>query len=247
MNLLSSGTIKKEVPIGSSTILNVQLELSGNILEEVVIGAQGIKAKKKEQGFAQTSINTQLLTEAKPVNLVAGLTAKVAGLQVNAISGGVNPTVRAVLRGNRSLLGDNTALIVVDNVVVPGSLLGNINPEDVEDVNILNGAGAAALYGSDASNGAIIITTKKGKAGTNTVKLSNTTTLAMVSFYPQLQDRFGSGYQTLVPAYVPYENQQYGPAFDGSLVEIGRPLKDGSIQKYPIRPLLTAKVFGKRG
>jgi TonB-linked SusC/RagA family outer membrane protein len=241
------GYNKKEIPIGNSLILSVQLELSGNILEEVVIGAQGIKAKKKEQGFAQTSINTQQLTEAKPVNLVAGLTAKVAGLQVNSLSGGVNPTVRAVLRGNRSLLGDNTALIVVDNVVVPSSILGNLNPEDVEDVNILNGAGAAALYGSDASNGAIIITTKKGKPGMSTVKLSNTTTLAMVSFYPELQDRFGSGYQGQVPAYVPYENQQYGPAFDGSLVDIGRPLKDGRIQKIPYSPVNDRKDFWETG
>ena len=77
----------------------------------------------------------------------------------------MNPSVRLVLRGNRSLLGNNQALVVVDNVIVPTSILGNINPEDIEDIQVLNGAGAASLYGSDASNGALLITTKRGKKG----------------------------------------------------------------------------------
>lgn len=237
----------KTVAVSGNEPLQVTMALNTSSLDEIVVGAQGIIVKKREQGYASTTVSGKQLTEAKAVNLGAGLTAKVAGLQVNSISGGVNPSVRAVLRGNRSLLGDNTALIVVDNVVVPGTMLGNLNPQDVEDINVLNGAGAAALYGSDASNGAIIITTKKGKAGVNTVNLSHTTTLAKVSFYPDLQTGFGSGYQGGVPDYVPYENQQYGPAYDGSMVQIGRPLKDGSIQTVPYSPVNDRKTFWETG
>lgn len=86
---------------------------------------------------------------------------KVAGLMINGTGSGVNPNFRIILRGQRSLTGNNQALIVLDNVIVPNEVLGNLNPNDVEDVTVLNGAGAAALYGSQASNGAIIVTTKK--------------------------------------------------------------------------------------
>ncbi|PZR28960.1 MAG: SusC/RagA family TonB-linked outer membrane protein [Citrobacter freundii] len=221
------------VKIGSHNDMgSIELEVRENVMDEVVVTAGGIQRKKREEGYAATRVTGAQLTAAKPVNVAAGLSGKVAGLQVNAINGGVNPTVRLVLRGNRSLLGNNTALIVVDNVIVPSEILGNINPEDIEDINVLNGAGAAALYGSDASNGAVIITTKKGaKGGNGTVKISNTTTLEKTSFYPKLQKEFGSGWET--GAFVPYENQQYGPRFDGSLRQLGRADIDGSIQEYP--------------
>jgi len=199
----------------SSEIGSIELDVQENLMDEVVVTAGGIQRKKREEGYAATRITGQQLTQAKPVNVAAGLSGKVAGLQVNAINGGVNPTVRLVLRGNRSLLGNNTALIVIDNVIVPSEILGNINPEDIEDINVLNGAGAAALYGSDASNGAIIITTKKGAKGSSFVRLSNTTTIEKTSFYPKLQKEFGSGWET--GAFTPYENQQYGPRFDGTM------------------------------
>lgn len=210
---------------------SVELAVRENVMDEVVVTAGGIQRKKREEGYAATRVTGQQLTAAKPVNVAAGLSGKVAGLQVNAINGGVNPTVRLVLRGNRSLLGNNTALIVIDNVIVPSEILGNINPEDIEDINVLNGAGAAALYGSDASNGAIIVTTKKGSKGAGSVRLSNTTTMEKTSFYPKLQKEFGSGWET--GAFVSYENQQYGPRFDGTMRQLGREDIDGSIQEFP--------------
>jgi TonB-dependent SusC/RagA subfamily outer membrane receptor len=105
----------------------------------------------------------------------------------------VNPNYRLVLRGNRSLLGDNTALIVLDNAVVSSDLLNNINPADVENVQVLNGASGAAAYGAEGSNGVLIITTKKGQAGRTAINLSNTFTLEEISFFPKLQDKFGAG------------------------------------------------------
>ncbi|TCC90086.1 SusC/RagA family TonB-linked outer membrane protein [Pedobacter frigiditerrae] len=227
------GYTTQEIAI-SGAALNISLVLDSKTLDQVVVTAGGVNIKRREQGNQSTTIKARELTQAKAFNVASALTGKVAGLQVNAVSSGVNPTIRLVLRGNRSLLGNNQALVVLDNVIVPNSVLGNLNPEDIEDIQVLNGAGAASLYGSDASNGALIITTKTGKRGVTAINLSNTTTLEQVSFLPILQEEFGSGTgPDDVPTYTEYENQQYGPRFDGSLRIIGKPLSDGSIQSVP--------------
>ncbi|MFA6277724.1 MAG: SusC/RagA family TonB-linked outer membrane protein [Pedobacter sp.] len=227
------GYSTQEVAISGSAI-NVSLVLDSKTLDQVVVTAGGVNIKRREQGNQSTTVKSKELTQAKAFNVASALTGKVAGLQVNAVSSGVNPSVRLVLRGNRSLLGNNQALVVVDNVIVPSSILGNLNPEDVEDIQVLNGAGAAALYGSDASNGALIITTKTGKRGVTQIKVGQTTSLETISYLPKLQQRFGSGTgPDDIPSYTPYENQQYGPAFDGSMKVIGKPLVDGSIQTVP--------------
>ncbi|MBF9251822.1 SusC/RagA family TonB-linked outer membrane protein [Pontibacter sp. 172403-2] len=228
------GYATKEVPVGNQSVVNVALGVDAEQLGEVVIvGAGGIERQAKEQGYTTTTIATEELTQGKTPNIASGLTGKVAGLQINAVSSGVNPNVRVTLRGNRSLTGNNEALIVLDNVIVPNTVLGNLNPEDVETITVLNGGNAAALYGSDASNGAVLITTKKGIKGVTRINLSHTTTFEEISFFPDLQNQFGSGSSTGEQVYIPFENQQYGPAFDGSMVEIGKPLADGSIQTVP--------------
>lgn len=245
ISAVNFGSISTRVGAGSA-LGSIALETKENVMDEVVVTAGGLMRKKREEGYNATRVSAQQLTQAKPTNLAAGLSGKVAGLQVNAITGGVNPTVRLVLRGNRSLLGNNNALLVVDNVIVPNDLIGNINPEDIEDINVLNGASAAALYGSDASNGAVIITTKKGKPGINLVKLSHTTTIEEVSFYPKLQNEFGSGWQT--GAFTAYENQQYGPRFDGTIRQLGREnLITGEIQEFPYSANNSRKEFWETG
>jgi len=227
------GYLTREVAIGSGTI-SVALSSDTKSLNEVVVSAGGVNIQRREQGNQATTVKGSVITQAKAFNVASALTGKVAGLQINGVSSGVNPNVRIVLRGNRSLTGNNQALVVVDNVIVPNSILSNLNPEDIEDIQVLNGAGAAALYGSDASNGALIITTKKGVRGTSVVTFSNTFSIEEVSFLPKLQHRFGSGTgNDDVPSYTQFENQQYGPAFDGSLKPIGKPLIDGSIQTVP--------------
>jgi TonB-linked SusC/RagA family outer membrane protein len=227
------GYTSKEVVITGTTI-SVSLSPDTKALDEVVVTAGGITIQRRQQGNQSTTVKAAELTQGKAFNVASALTGKVAGLQVNAVSSGVNPSIRLVLRGNRSLLGNNQALVVVDNVIVPSDVLGNLNPEDIENIEVLNGAGAAALYGSDASNGALIIQTKRGKRGVSSISASHTTSLEQVSFLPQLQKRFGSGTgNDDVPSYTPFENQQYGPAFDGVVRPIGKPLADGSIQSVP--------------
>jgi len=220
----------KEAPAASNTLDMILAENANSLQEVAVVSAGGIKRTPKEQGYAATRITAEQLTTGKSTTVAGGLMAKVPGLQINATGSGVNPNYRLVLRGNRSISGNNQALIVLDNVVVPNAILANINPEDVEDIQVLNGASGAALYGSDASNGALIITTKKGKEGLTTIRVANTTTLEQVSFSPKLQNSFGSGSTAGAQVYDPIENQQYGPAFDGTTRNIGRTLADGTIQ-----------------
>lgn len=224
------GFNSKEAPAAGNTVDLVLAENANSLQEVAVVSAGGIKRTPKEQGYAATRINAEQLTTGKSTTIAGGLMAKVPGLQINATGSGVNPNYRLVLRGNRSISGNNQALIVLDNVVVPNAILANINPEDVEDIQVLNGASGAALYGSDASNGALIITTKKGKEGLTTIRVANTTTLEQVSFSPKLQNSFGSGSTAGTQVYDPIENQQYGPAFDGTIRNIGRTLADGTIQ-----------------
>lgn len=220
--------------IMSSNVVNVVLEPDATSLNEIVITGAGLNSRKKELGSAQTTLTNEAITKGKPTNIASGLQGKVAGLSVSGVSSGVNPNYRIILRGMRSLTGNNQALIVIDNVFVPNAILANLNADDIENLTVLNGGSAAALYGSAASNGAIIIVTKKGKRNDGfDIKITNTTTFEQVSFFPEMQKKFGSGSDNDVQIYNPIENQQYGPAFDGSMQPIGRVFPDGSIQTVP--------------
>jgi TonB-linked SusC/RagA family outer membrane protein len=220
---------------------NIALTESAKFMDEVVVSAGGLKTHVKEQGYAATAIKAEALTNTAPVDVTSSLAGKVAGLQISDVGGGVNPNYRVVLRGQRSLLGNNQALIVLDNVVVPNSVLGNLNPDDIDNIEVLNGASAVALYGSEASNGALIITTKKGKKGAPAVKLSNTSTFQEISSYPKLQNEFGGGGNGYgvnpdgSPGFSPIENQSYGPAFDGHMVNLGYPLENGDQLMVPYK------------
>lgn len=250
LQFTSVGYYEQVLPASSIKTGTLEIKLSSkvdNLAEVIVTTAGGLKTRKKDIGTASTQVNAQELTAGKATTITGGLQGKVAGLNVSATSGGVNPSFRVVLRGQRSLTGNNQALVVLDNVIVPSEMLGNLNPEDVEDVVVLNGAGAAALYGSDASNGALLITTKKGSKGKFSAKVSNTVTFEQVAFYPKLQNRFGSGSTADIYVYDPIENQQYGPAFDGSLRLIGQPLADGSQETVRYSPNNSKNDFWERG
>jgi TonB-linked SusC/RagA family outer membrane protein len=190
----------------------------------VVTTAYGQTRQAKELGYATAKINTKELTQAKVTDISTGLEGKVSGLQVNLTDNGVDPTTRIVLRGNRSLTGNNQALLVLDGVPIDdASYVNKINPEDVDNVTVLKGAVAAAIYGSKASNGVLVITTKHGTKGKPSIVVSNTTSAERVSYFPKLQQKFG-GYGGEGGGFVnadgttnpvPYENESYGPAYDG--------------------------------
>jgi len=154
-----------------------------------------------------------------------------------------------VLRGYRSLTGNNEALVVIDGMQTTSTVLALINPNDVESVTVLKGGQAATLYGSAGVNGALVITTKQGDKGKLKVSYSNSTNFEEVSFLPEFQEMYGSGshyatsyggagYLTTAEArakdnWRSYENQQYGDKYDGSMRPAGRTLPDGSYLNVP--------------
>ncbi len=234
------GMETQEIAIGERTVIDATLVSDVKQLSEVVVSvAGGLQARERELGTANTVINSGTLTAGKSINIAGGLQGKVAGLQINATSSGVNPDYSIVLRGARSLTGNNQALIVVDGIIVPNSVLGTLNSNDIESVNVQKGAGAAAIYGSLASNGVLIITTKKGKAGGLEINASNTTQMQQVAFLPKFQEKFGAGGSAYgvnpdgTPFFSQYENQSYGPAYDGSIRPLGPQQENGYQETRP--------------
>jgi TonB-linked SusC/RagA family outer membrane protein len=233
-----AGLSAKEVTVGTTGTVLVQVtRKEASMAEVVVTGALGVQRQAKELGYSTAKISGKDLTQAKPISAVNGLTGKVSGLQINTVNNGVFAPTRVTLRGNRSLTGNNQPLYVVDGAIFYNDI-STLNPDDIVDITVLKGASAAAVYGSDASNGVIIVTTKKGNRGKPVITFSTTIQQERVAYMPAQQDRFGSNGGerwindfTDLSGAVPYENQAYGPEFRaGAVVPIGRPVFDGTHQ-----------------
>jgi TonB-linked SusC/RagA family outer membrane protein len=209
----SIGLEKVEVKTDNSGVANVQMRASTNELEGVVVTALGIKKQKKSLGYAVQEIKGSSLVEAREPNLANSLTGKVAGLQVVRSSAGPGGSSKLVLRGFNSLTGDNQPLIVVDGVPMDnftgaangnndfwnpsldmGNGISDLNSEDIESLSVLKGPSAAALYGSRAGNGVILITTKTGKKQKG-LGVTVTSSVGFESIFtkPKMQNDFGQG------------------------------------------------------
>ncbi len=220
----------------ASNSVQVTLTLKDEQLKEVVVTtALGVKRRPKETGYANTTVKNEQFSVGRPTNIAQALSGKVAGLQILNTSASVNASPRIVLRGNRSISGNNQALIVLDGVPVPQNTINYLNPNDIESVTTLKGGQAAALYGSDGVNGVIVINTKKG-GGKPQVSFSHTSNLESVAYLPKFNTTHGMGSHygsTQAENYRPFENQQYGDPYDGSIRQIGRVLEDGSVLTIP--------------
>ena len=220
-----------EEKVGTASVLNPSLTKMESTAEVVVTTSLGQTSKKKELGYSVATVKASELTQAKVVNLQNGLTGKVAGLNITTTNNGVFADTRITLRGIRSLTGNNQPMLILDGVPISLGYINSINPNDIADVTILKSASSTALYGGDGVNGAIVITTKKGNKSKPQISLSSTVQFETVSFMPKFQTQFGSGSSEDANGYGiydPVENQCYGPAFDGSMVQIGRTRADGS-------------------
>ncbi len=207
----SVGYVGKEVLVEeTSNSLNVSLAKSSKELEEVVVTALGISRQSKTLVYATQSVKPSELTGVRdPNNMLNSLQGKVANALITQGSGGPGSGARIVLRGNRSIQGSNNALIVVDGVPINnntysaagsdfGSIQGtdgasNINPDDIASVTVLRGASAAALYGSQAGNGVIVITTKKGSRDRLSVSVNSGAVFEMPFALPKVQNTYGQG------------------------------------------------------
>jgi TonB-dependent SusC/RagA subfamily outer membrane receptor len=192
--ITGSGLEAKEVTIGSENSVTVTIKRTNQTMTEVVVTALGVARSAKELGYSATKVKGAEITQARAVNLQNGLTGKVSGLNVATINNGVFADTRIILRGIRSLTGNNQPMLIVDGVPVDLNFINRINPNDIADVNVIKGAAGTAIYGPDGVNGAIIVTTKKGsRGGKPIVNVSHTTQFEQVAFMPKFQTRFGSG------------------------------------------------------
>ncbi len=205
-----TGYSSQEVTVqGGQTVFNVQLAPGVN-LDEVVVTALGVSREKKALGYAVQEIGGEELLETREPNLVNAMQGRVAGVQITSSGGGPGQSARIVIRGVNSLdpSANNQPLFVVDGVLIDNSTLtvggssarnfsnrvGDLNPDDIESISVLKGGAATALYGVRAANGAVIITTKKGKAGKLTVDFNSSFGIEEVNKFPETQRVYTQGF-----------------------------------------------------
>ena len=209
------GAKTQEVAVGAARSYTVTLKSTTQNLDEVVVTALGIKKDKKSLGYAVDDLNADELMKNKSANAINSLSGKIAGVNITQTSGSAGAGSQIILRGGTSLERDNQPLFVVDGVIYDNStsVVGNsafdgtlststtnsnrvmdINPEDIENMSVLKGPAAAALYGSRASAGVVIITTKKGKEGRVEVNLSAKYITSWVKDLPKTQNRYRRGF-----------------------------------------------------
>lgn len=183
-------------------------------LSEVVVTALGIEREKRTLTYSTQSVSTEELNEARELNVVTSLQGKVPGLNVTASGAGVGATNRVILRGNRSISGDSQPLYIIDGVPIVGDP-SDISPDNIASLNILKGPNAAALYGSAAQNGVIIIETLKGKNGSIKVALNQTTQIMSPIHSIPFQNEYGQG---IGGVYQRNTESSWGPKMTGQSV-----------------------------
>ncbi|MDR0729070.1 MAG: SusC/RagA family TonB-linked outer membrane protein [Prevotellaceae bacterium] len=202
----------REITIGNETTYNVALDETLAALDEVVITALGIKRAEKALSYNVQQIGMGDITTVKNTNFINSLVGKVAGVAINTGSSGVGGATKVVMRGSKSIEQSNNVLYVIDGIPMYNNrgsgnggrgdefgangsteAVADLNPEDIESMSVLTGAAAAALYGNQGANGAIVITTKKGVAGKLEVKFSSNTEFLTPLVLPRFQNRYGTG------------------------------------------------------
>ncbi|RLD86385.1 MAG: SusC/RagA family TonB-linked outer membrane protein, partial [Bacteroidetes bacterium] len=202
------GFITQEITVGDQSVINILLQVDSNKLDEVVVTALNIERDKASLGYSVAQIDAVEVNVVKDNNVMNSLTGKVSGLQITQANTGVDGSSRILLRGITTISGSNRPLIVVDGIPVSGGgsggsawggtdggdALSDINPDDVESMSVLKGAGASAAYGSLGMNGVIIITTKSGvKKGGIGISFSSTFNVSDLMLTPDLQNEYGAG------------------------------------------------------
>lgn len=202
------GYTTQYIIVGDASSLTVVLEEDAKALDEVVVTALGIKRAEKALSYSVQQVKSDAINDVKDANFVNGLTGKVAGVSINRSSSGIGGATRVVMRGAKSIVGNNNVLYVVDGMPIGNPSKGEINndystpgggegisdfnPEDIESLSILTGPAAAALYGSSAANGVILINTKKGQEGKLKISISNNTEFMTPYVMPEFQNRYGN-------------------------------------------------------
>lgn len=234
--------------IGDQTTIFITMETDAVVMGEVVVTALGITRESKALGYAATTVTGEDLNKTAPVSMMSSLQGKVAGVSISNTSGAPGASTSVIVRGFSSINGNNQPLYVIDGSPVENTRIGatttdrsqdfgnaanDINPDLVESVTILKGASATALYGSRAANGAVIITTKKGKLskgkkGAINVNFSTSADFTTPLRTPQLQNTFGQGWSGL---WASNENGSWGPKVDGKVRPWGNVVDNSQLTK----------------
>lgn len=221
----------KSQEVAIKPVVNVVLHSDTEVLDEVVVTAMGIKRSEKALGYSATSVGGEKISASRTSDIMSSLAGKVAGVQISATSSDPGASNSVIIRGVSSLGGSNQPLYVIDGVPLDNSSIsssdglnsgfdfGNganaVNPDDVENMTILKGAAATALYGSRAANGVVMITTKSGKKGKGLgIEYNGGVQWSSVLRIPELQNEFGMGWSG---SHTYLENGSWGPRFDGSM------------------------------
>ena len=203
------GYTTQTVLVGDKTTIDVTLKEVANTMNEVVVTALGIKRAEKALSYNVQSVGSNELTRNKDANFVNSLNGKVAGVSISKSASGVGGATRVIMRGAKSIEGDNNVLYVIDGIPIfnfsgghDSGIMGegrvssegiaDLNPEDIESISVLAGPSAAALYGSNAANGAILITTKKGKEGRVDISFSSSADFSSPLLMPKFQNTYGN-------------------------------------------------------
>ena len=206
------GYADKEISVNGRSKINIMLEQSAESLDEVVVTGLGITKEKKALGYATSTVKADMIIETSPPDFASALYGKAAGVQISSTPGGSTSATNITIRGQASITGKSQPLIILDGVPIRdgeasndnywsdqrirGNGLLDINPEDIENISILKGASAAALYGSEATNGVVLITTKGAKKGAQRISIdfSTSSTIDRVAYLPDYQNVRGPGY-----------------------------------------------------
>ena len=203
------GLNTQEVKVTGNDELKITLRPESHTIDQVVVTALGIKRAEKALSYNVQKVSADELTRNKDANFVNSLNGKIAGVSISKSASGVGGATRVIMRGAKSIEGDNNVLYVIDGIPlfnfsggtdsgimgegrVSSEGIADINPEDIESINVLAGPSAAALYGSNAANGAILITTKKGKEGRVEISFSSSADFSSPLLTPEFQNRYGN-------------------------------------------------------
>lgn len=268
------GYLRQEVPLNGRVSLAIRMAPDSRGLNEVVVTAMGIKKERRKLGYAVSNVSGEDIQKANPTNFASAIYGKAAGVTISTAPGGATSAAVIRIRGLNTITGDNQPLIVVDGVPIRNDIVNNgdfyaeggrirgnslldINPDNIQDVNILKGAAATALYGSGGSNGVVMITTKSGsrKPGIG-VDFNYSYGLEQATQLPEVQSEYGPGYYRALnqsnygspdgwismgdlngdgkddvrPAFRAYSS--FGPKYDGRDIYSW----DGTTQKYAAHP-----------
>ena len=230
------GMEPQSVKVGSQSKVNVVMKDNATVLSEVVVTAMGQVQEKKKLNFAVQSLGSEDVTAGSTANIVNSLQGKIAGLQVSLGGGSPNASSSVVVRAISSMnpSQSNDPLMIVDGVAVRGTSLSDINPNDIENMTVLKGAAASALYGQEAANGVLMITTKSAKNGKIQVNASATFEVSNAARVPKIQNTFAGGSSGFYKENTAGGWGPYLKAGEQIYDNVGDFLGTGFLQKYDV-------------